>query len=68
MNRVSLIIELASMGIKPVVYVGLHICRSEGWCEHPFAAAFFVFVYILMQIQGFVNMLKTKSRFIKAFG
>ncbi len=61
MNRVSLIIELASMGIKPVVYVGLAHMQVEGVRQHPFAAAFFVFKYILMQIQAFVNTWKNKS-------
>ena len=56
MNRISLIIELASVGIKPVVYVGKAHMQVEGVLQHPFAAAFFVFAYILMQKNLFVNM------------
>ena len=46
---------LPNVGPVGITYANL------GWCEHPLAAAFFVFVYILMQNQSFVNM---KSRII----
>ncbi len=61
MRGVSLIIELASAGKNPVVYVGSSHMQVGGVLQHPFAAAFFVFVYILMQIQAFVNTWKNKS-------
>ena len=42
MIGVSLIISLRVRVINPLCMWSQHICRSEGCCEHPFAAAFFV--------------------------